>query len=114
MTLDNWADPNARSIAIYLDGRDCPDRADDGTFLVDDDFLVLVNSWWEPLDFVLPVLRPNQRWSAEFDTYEPRATVRAADLRAGQIRTVGPRSLVVLRAATKPSVRRRVTARSKS
>lgn len=30
---------------IYLDGSDDPDLADDGTCLVDDDFLVLVNSW---------------------------------------------------------------------
>ena len=36
----DWADPNARTIAIYLDGSDDPDLADDGTFLVDDDFLV--------------------------------------------------------------------------
>ena len=54
MNSGDWADPNARAIAIHLDGSDDPDRADDGTLLVDDDFLVLVNSWWEPLDFVLP------------------------------------------------------------
>ena len=54
----DWADPGARAIAIYLDGSDDPDRAEDGTPLLDDDFLVLVNSWWEPLDFVLPPTRP--------------------------------------------------------
>jgi hypothetical protein len=26
--------------------------------MLDDDFLVLVNSWWEPLGFVLPPTRP--------------------------------------------------------
>ena len=41
----DWADPNARAIAIYLDGSDDPDLADDGGLLVDDDSLVLVNSW---------------------------------------------------------------------
>ena len=41
-------------LAIYLDGSDDPDRAEDGTLLLDDDFLVLVNGWWEPLDFALP------------------------------------------------------------
>jgi isoamylase len=54
----DWAEPNARAIAIYLNGSDDPDRAEDGTFLVDDDFLILVHSWWEPLDFVLPQTRP--------------------------------------------------------
>ena len=57
----DWADPNARAIAIYLDGSDDPDRAEDGTPLVDDDFLVLVNSWWEPLGFALPDTRPQAR-----------------------------------------------------
>jgi pullulanase/glycogen debranching enzyme len=42
MTAD-WADHNARSLAIYLDGVDDPDRGGDGRPLVDDDFLVLVN-----------------------------------------------------------------------
>jgi glycogen operon protein len=94
----DWADPNARAIAIYLDGSDDPDRADDGTFLVDDDFMILVNSWWEPLDFVLPATRPQARWRAEIDTYDPASPKgpAAADRRAGDRITVGPRSLVVL------------------
>ena len=58
----DWADPNARAIAIYLDGSDDPDRAEDGTPMLDDDFLVLVNSWWEPLSFVLPPTRPGVEW----------------------------------------------------
>jgi isoamylase len=40
----DWADPNARALAIYLDGRDDPDQAEDGTRLLDDNLLVLVNS----------------------------------------------------------------------
>ena len=50
----DWADASALAIALYLDGSDDPDRAADGSLLVDDDFLVLVNAWWEPLEFVLP------------------------------------------------------------
>ena len=30
-------------------------------WLLDDDFLVLVNAWWEPLDFVLPATRSRPR-----------------------------------------------------
>jgi isoamylase len=45
MTTADWADPNARCLALYLDGADDPDRDEDGRLLVDDDFLVLVNSW---------------------------------------------------------------------
>ena len=98
MNSGDWADPSARSIAIYLDGSDDPDRAQDGTLLVDDDFLVLVNSWWEPLDFVLPGTRPGAQWHAEIDTYDPAAPAEAAPRVAGDQVTVGPRSVTVLQA----------------
>jgi hypothetical protein len=58
MTGAGRADPDALAVALYLDGCDDPDRAADGTWLADDDFLVLVNAWWEPLDFTLPDTRP--------------------------------------------------------
>jgi isoamylase len=96
MTADNWADPNALAIALYLDGSDDPDRAADGTWLVDDDFMVLVNAWWEQLDFVLPATRLQAGWQAEIDTHDP-AEPAAADRKAGDHITVGPRSVVVLR-----------------
>jgi len=96
----DWADPNARAIAIYLDGSDDPDTAEDGTPLLDDDFLVLVNSWWEPLDFALPATRPAARWQAEIDSYDPAAPAGANARGAGDKVAVGPRSVVVLRAAS--------------
>ena len=74
----DWADPGARALAIYLDGSDDPDRADDGTPLLDDDFLVLVNSWWEPLGFALPATRPGAQWHAEIDSYDPAAPVEVS------------------------------------
>jgi hypothetical protein len=33
------------ALAIYLDGGDAPDLAEDGTPLFDDDLLVLVKGW---------------------------------------------------------------------
>jgi glycogen operon protein len=99
MTGADWADPNALAIALYLDGSDDPDRAADGTWLVDDDFLVMVNAWWEPLDWVLPETRPGAQWQAEIDTNDlaPPAESAAAQCEAGDKVTVGPRSIVVLR-----------------
>jgi isoamylase len=92
----NWADPGARALAIYLDGSGAPDRAEDGTLLTDHDFLVLVNSWWEPLSFVLPAVRPDAEWHAEIDSYDPAAPAGAGKRQAGDQVTVGPRSIVVL------------------
>ena len=97
MNSGDWADPNARSITIYLDGSDDPDLAEDGTLLVDDDFLVLVNSWWEPLSFTLPATRPGAQWHTEIDTHDPAAPEGAATVDDGGSITVGPRSVVVLK-----------------
>jgi isoamylase len=103
MNAGDWADPNALAIAIYLDGSGDPDRAEDGTLLLDDDFLVMVNAWWEPLGFVLPPTRPGAEWHAEIDSYDPEAPARAAKRNASDQVTVGPRSVVVFRAARLPA-----------
>jgi glycogen operon protein len=99
MTAANWSDASALAIALYLDGSDDPDRAPDGTWLIDDDFLVLVNAWWEPLEFVLPATRPQAVWQIEIDTYDsaPQTGEATADRKAGDPITVGPRSVVVLK-----------------
>jgi glycogen operon protein len=101
MTSGDWSDPNALAVGIYLDGSDDPDRAADGTLLLDDDFLVLVNAWWEPLDFTIGPARPGQAWQLAIDSYDPqRATgdgPAAASRQAGDRVTVGPRSVCVLR-----------------
>jgi glycogen operon protein len=97
LTDADWSDPNALAVALYLDGSDAPDRARDGTWLIDDDFLVLVNAWWEPLDFVLPETRPEAAWRAQVDTHDLSSPAGSAAARkAGDHVTVGPRSVVVL------------------
>ena len=97
MTAADWSDENALAIALYLDGSDDPDRAADGTPMLDDDFLVLVNAWWEPLGFTIPAARAGPAWQTAIDTYDPTRPATAAPLRAGDQLTVGPRSVAVLR-----------------
>ena len=65
--------------------------------MVDDDFLVLFNAWWEPLDFVIPETRAGLEWRAEIDSYDPAAPATARPRHAGDGVTVGPRSVAVLR-----------------
>ncbi|WP_432838062.1 glycogen debranching protein GlgX [Dactylosporangium sp. CA-092794] len=101
MTAEDWRDPGARCVAVYLDGADDPDAGADGVPLVDDDFLLLFNAWWEPLDFVLPAARAGQAWEPVLDTYEPSGHGGAEDGpglgAAGDRLAVRPRSVVVLR-----------------
>jgi glycogen operon protein len=97
MTGADWADPSALALAIYLDGSDDPDHADDGTLLADDDFLVLFNAWWEPLECVIPATRDGQAWRAEIDSHDPAAVASVPSRQAGDRVVVRPRSVAVLR-----------------
>jgi isoamylase len=99
MTAAGWRDPDARSLALYLDGADAPDLAADGSPMLDDDFLLLINTWWEPLDFTIPPTRPGQLWHREIDTFDPAMTESSAKPGAGDPVAVGPRSVVVLQAS---------------
>jgi isoamylase len=96
-TAADWNDPTARCVALYLDGADDPDRTADGTPLADDDYLLLINAWWEPLDFHVLQTRPDQAWHPELDPYEPADVTETAKLVGGDPVPVGPRSIRVLR-----------------
>jgi glycogen operon protein len=93
MTLENWADPEARSVALFIDGATDPDVSAQGEPVVDDDFLIFVNSWWEPLKFQIPGDVAAHSWEIVCDTFDPGRNGTAA----GPL-DVEPRSIVVMRA----------------
>jgi hypothetical protein len=75
MTDADWKDDSALSLGIYLDGSDSPDRAGDGSLLLDDDFYLMVNGYWEPLTFTIPSVRTPpggaaESWRVEISTYD--------------------------------------------
>ena len=85
MTERNWADRISRSVAVLIDGSTDPDCSKDGTPLLDDDFLVLINAWWEPLTFTKPAeVSARCCWQILCDTFEPtRVGVADPHLRVG-------------------------------
>ncbi len=91
MTVEDWSNPSARSVGLFIDGSTDPDVRPDGTPMVDDDFLILVNAWWEPLTFAVPADLHNHRWEVVCDTFDPARKATVA-----QELTVGPRSTVIL------------------
>lgn len=52
----DWADDQSRAVAIALNGHDDLDRDPQGAPVRDDDMLLLINAWWEPLTFTIPAL----------------------------------------------------------
>jgi hypothetical protein len=100
VTDEQWADPTMHALGIYLDGTDAPDSGADGAPLLDDDFLILVNAWWEPVTFTIPPVRgAAQTWFIELDSYD-RAVSPAREFprHTGDQVVARPRSLSVLRA----------------
>ena len=94
MTPQDWADPSARSVALFIDGSRDPDIDAGGTPFVDDDFLIFVNAWWQPLTFSVPASLVLHRWDVVCDSYDPARTGTG-----GLQLDLGPRSAVVMRSA---------------
>jgi glycogen operon protein len=114
MTDSDWQSNEARSVAAYFDGARDPDLDERGRPILDDDLLLVLNGWWEPLTFTLPDVDGPRAWEREIDTFAATAggASRGAaqdrgvaqdgqpigPLAAGESVIVGPRSLVLLRA----------------
>jgi isoamylase len=91
MTDAGWNDPLSRSVAVLVDGSAEPDRDDRGVPMLDDDLLILVNGWWEELEFTLPASGP---WRPALDTFE--GGIQTSGTPIGTTVRVGARSLALL------------------
>jgi isoamylase len=94
MRAEDWSNPSARSVGLFIDGSADPDGGPDGAPMIDDDFLVFVNAWWEPLTFIVPDDLRGRRWDTACDTFNP---VRKHTVE--QELSVGPRSVLVLQSS---------------
>ena len=88
LNLPGWDDPNARVLAYTLGG----ERGDP-------DLHVMLNMFWQPLDFQVPVV-PGRQWTKAIDTAAPSpqdiAGPGTEPALAGQTCPVQARSVVVL------------------
>ena len=96
MTPADWADPAGKSIAMVISGTLEADLADDGSPLLDDELILLVNAWWEPEKFILgePDVVGGRTLAVACDSFDPARAGATVD--PGSV-TVGPRSVVLLR-----------------
>jgi len=108
MTDSDWDAGWTRSVVAYFDGTRDADRDDRGQPILDDDLLLIVNGWWEPLTFTLPDVGSPRAWLVEVNTFAPDNVAAAPKLAQGDKLTVQPRSIVLLKST---SVARRASAR---
>ena len=73
MTPQDWNDSSARAVTMALSG------ATGDPTRPDDPFMLMLNSWWEPLDFTIPDPLRDLGWRVEIDSEHPDAAGREAD-----------------------------------
>ena len=88
MTPQDWSEPFARAVAMALSG-----ATGDPTH-PDDPFMLMLNSWWEPLNYTVPDPLRDLGWRVEIDTEHPDAAGREVDPSAPV--TLTGRSLLLL------------------
>jgi glycogen operon protein len=94
MTQKDWQRQDARTLGVFLNGKEIPTRDEHGRRVEDDSFLLLFNAHFEQVTFTLPTRRFGARWAVELATCEvPQGDVIAA--RADV--PVQDRALVLLR-----------------
>ncbi|MEU4145121.1 glycogen debranching protein GlgX [Streptomyces parvulus] len=92
----DWQRPDAHTVGVFLNGDAIAEPDPCGRPVVDDSFLLLFNSHWEPADFRLPGAAYGERWTALVDTADPEGVPDEAEHKAGTVVTVEQRSLVLL------------------
>jgi glycogen operon protein len=68
MTDEEWRQSDARCLGLYLQGDATNEDDDRGRPVIDDDFIVLLNSHHEAIPFLLPRLGERDAWQAVLDT----------------------------------------------
>jgi len=68
MTDEEWHQSEARCLGLYLQGDATNEDDDRGRPVVDDDFILLLNSHHEPISFLLPRLEDRDAWRVVLDT----------------------------------------------
>ncbi|MET7382710.1 glycogen debranching protein GlgX [Streptomyces sp. NPDC005526] len=108
MAEEDWQRPDAHSVTVFLNGDAIAEPDPKGRPVVDDSFLLLLNGFWEPVDFRLPGSAYGDRWTTLIDTAEPQGPPDEAEHKPGGHLRLESRSLVLL---TRPPAAPRATRR---
>ena len=96
MTSDDWSNTETRCFGLMLSGNAVSEADSRGNRIHDDTLLMLFNSHYEAVPFVLPELKPKQQWQLLLDTREGMIR-RSPRLRRGAAYTLESRSFALFR-----------------
>lgn len=96
MQNGDWQRDDARAIAVFLNGDAISEPDPRGEPVVDDSFLILLNSNYEPLDFLLPPKEYGESWTVAVDTATATGGASEEPQAAGSTVRLESRSTLVL------------------
>ncbi|MFG1627557.1 glycogen debranching protein GlgX [Kribbella sp. NPDC049227] len=96
MQNGDWQRDDARAIAVFLNGDAISEPDQRGEPVVDDSFLVLLNSDYEPQDFLLPPKEYGENWTVVVDTTTAQGGASDEPHAAGSTVRLEARSTLVL------------------
>ncbi len=96
MTEEEWTTSFVRVLGMLLNGQVMDEYNEKGERIKDDVLLLLTNSHWEVVPFVLPGKKGEPDWEVLVDTFDPKETPDYT-LVCGESFDLKPRSLVLLR-----------------
>jgi isoamylase len=97
MTEEEWQVCFAKSLGVFLNGKEIPAVGPRGERIVDDDFLLFFNAHYETIEFTLPTELRDMPWAVAIDTKQPRLLKEEQVFTGEQAVPVTGRSLIVLR-----------------
>ena len=105
MDMADWQNTHAFSVMIYLNGSDIPEVDWYGNQMVDNDFILIFNAHYEPIQFTLPDERYGKKWKLVVDTHNPDGP--ELNYAAGFAITAQSRSFLLLMSDRKPEAERK-------
>jgi isoamylase len=117
MTVQDWHNPNLRTVGMVLEGSGLDTLGPEGTWLSGNSLLVLINGKPETIPFLLPSHREQGEWEVLLTTTTPTgepATGEKTLLPAGASYLLEARSVVVLRLNAKEDAITKVSSKKNS
>jgi isoamylase len=100
MTEEDWNTGFARTLGVFLNGKDIPTPNERGEPILDDSFYILFNGHSEGIDFTLPTGPWGEHWAAIINTISAVPDLREREhFQAGSKVRVEGHSMMVLRRA---------------
>ena len=98
LTAADWSVGYAKTLVVLLDGQAAAEPDERGRVTMDDELLLALNGWWEPVEITPPDLGGTAHWRVELDTFD--ASSDGAEVQ-GSV-NIRPRTLMLLRSAAVP------------